>query len=89
VHQLYIDLKKAYNSIRSEVIYNILTEFGFPMKLVRLIKICPNETYSRIQVGKHLSDMFLINKCLKRRMVHISFWFMLVMLIYWTESYIL
>jgi hypothetical protein len=28
------------------------------MKRVRLIKMCLNETYSRIQVGKHLSEMF-------------------------------
>jgi len=26
------------------------------MKLVRLIKMCLNETYSRVRVGKHLSD---------------------------------
>ena len=34
-------------------------DFGIPFKLVRLIKMCQNETYSRVQVGKHLSDMFL------------------------------
>jgi hypothetical protein len=28
------------------------------MKLVRLIKICLNETCSRVQVGRHLPDMF-------------------------------
>ena len=38
--------------------YNILIDCGIPMKLVRLIKICMNETCSRVQVGKHLSDMF-------------------------------
>jgi len=27
VHKLYIDLKKAYDSVRREVLYNILFEF--------------------------------------------------------------
>ena len=39
VHHLFIDLKKAYDSVRREVLYNILTEFGIPKKLVRLIKV--------------------------------------------------
>ena len=38
VHQLFIDLKKAYDSISREVLYNILIEYGIPVKLVRLIK---------------------------------------------------
>ena len=46
--------------------YNILIEFGIPMKLVRLIKMCLNETCSRVQVGKHLSDMFPIRNGLKQ-----------------------
>jgi hypothetical protein len=37
VHQLFIDFKKAYDSVRKEVMYKILIEFGVPMKLVRLI----------------------------------------------------
>jgi len=60
VHQLFIDFKKAYDSVRREVLYKIHTEFGIPMQLVRLIKMCLTETYSRNRVGKHLSDMFLI-----------------------------
>jgi hypothetical protein len=54
VHQLFIDFKKAYDSVRREVLYNILIEFGVPMKLVRLIKMCLNETYRKVRVGKHL-----------------------------------
>jgi hypothetical protein len=34
------------------------------MKLVRLIKTCLSETYSRVRVGKHFSDMLPIkNGC--------------------------
>ena len=29
------------------------------------MKLCLNETYSRVQVGKHLSDIFPIKKGLK------------------------
>jgi len=37
VDQLFIDLKKVYDSVRREVLYNILIQFGILMKLVRLI----------------------------------------------------
>jgi len=40
VHQLFIDFKKAYDSVRREVLNNILIEFDISVKLVRLIKMC-------------------------------------------------
>ena len=66
MHQLCIDFKKAYVSIRREVLYNILIQFGIPMKLVRLIKTCLNETESRVLVGKNLSDMLPIRNGFKQ-----------------------
>ena len=65
MHQLFIDFKKAYDSVRREVLYNILSKFGIPMKLVRLMKMCLTETYSRVWVGKNLSDIFPIRNGLK------------------------
>jgi len=87
------------------------------MTLLRLIKMCLNETYCRTRAGKCLSDMFAIRNsvnqgdalspllfnfvlecAIKRvqanqealnKIVHVSFWFMLMMLIYWVEAYIL
>jgi len=53
VHQLVIDLKKAYDSVGREVLYNLI-EFGIPMKLVRLMKIYLNETISSVRVVKHV-----------------------------------
>jgi hypothetical protein len=67
VHQLFIDFKKACYSIWREVLYNILIEFGVPMKLVRPIKMCLNETNSKVRTGKYLSDTFPIQSGLKQR----------------------
>ena len=66
MHHPFIDLKKVYDLVRREVLYNILTEFGIPMKLVRLIKMCLTGTYSRVRVGKNLSDRFPIRNGLKQ-----------------------
>jgi hypothetical protein len=68
VHQLFIDFKKAYDSVRREVLYNILIEFEISMKLVRLIKMCLNETYkcSKVCTGKHLSVNFPFQNGLKQ-----------------------
>ena len=66
VHQLFIDFKKAYDSVRRETLYKILIEFGIPRKLVRLIKMSLTETYSRVQVGKNLFDRFPIRNGLKQ-----------------------
>ena len=56
VHQLSIDFKKTYNSVRREVLYNILIECGIPITMVRVIKMWAI-MYSRVWVGKHLSNV--------------------------------
>ena len=65
-HQLFTDFKKAYDSVRREILYKILIEFGIPRKLVRLVKMSLTETYSRIQVGKNVSYRFPIRNGLKQ-----------------------
>jgi hypothetical protein len=66
VHQLFIDLKKAYDSDRREVLSNTLIEFGINRKLVGIIKMCLNETHSSVRIGKNLSDKFTFQNCLKQ-----------------------
>jgi len=50
---------------RREALYNIVTEFGITVNMVRQIKLCLNATYSRIWVGRHLFEMFPFKDGLK------------------------
>ena len=73
MHHTYTDFKKAYNSVRREVLYNALIEFGMPMKLVIHIKMCLNESCNRVRLGKHFSDLFFIRNDLNPTEV-LSLW---------------
>jgi len=66
VLQLFINSRKVYDSGRREVLYNILIQYGMSKKVVRLIKRCLTETYSRVRAGKNLSGMFPIKNSLKQ-----------------------
>jgi hypothetical protein len=55
-----------------KVLENILIEVGIPMKLVRPIKMCLNQTHRKVHTGKHLSDPFPIQNGLKKWRCFIS-----------------
>ena len=65
VHQLFIEFKEAYDSVRRVVLYKILIQVGTPRKLARLMKMSLTETYSRVRVGKNVSDRFPIRNGLR------------------------
>ena len=66
MHQLSVDCKKAYDSVRREGLCNVLTLFGVPMKLVRLTQVCCSEAYSTVREGKYTSDTFAVTNDLKQ-----------------------
>jgi hypothetical protein len=47
-------------------LYNILIEFGNRTNLEGLIKMCRNETYSTVRVGKNLSGVLPVRNGLRK-----------------------
>jgi hypothetical protein len=39
LYMLFTDFRKVYDSVRRKVLYNIVTEYSIPIKLVRLNKM--------------------------------------------------
>jgi len=66
VDRVFVGYKQANDSVRMEVLYNILFEYCAAMNMVRLIKLCLNEIYSKVREGKNLSDLFPPTKGLKK-----------------------
>jgi hypothetical protein len=58
VHQLFVDFNHDCDLVRKEIFYNIFVEFGGLMKLVRLIKMCLNETCSKVRIGKNKEMLY-------------------------------
>jgi len=66
VWQVFVDFKKAYDSIHRESLYNIMYEFGIPCKLISLTKVCMNGTKYQVRVDNVLSEEFQVVTGLKQ-----------------------
>jgi hypothetical protein len=53
-------------TVRIEVLYDILIEFGIPIKLLMLIRMCTDEAYSKLRIRKNMSGAFPIQIDLKK-----------------------
>jgi hypothetical protein len=59
-----LDVLLKINYVRNEKLCGII------ISVVIIIKMFLNETYSRVQVGEHLSGMFPIKNSVKREMLY-------------------
>jgi hypothetical protein len=64
--QLFINFKNVHDSVRREVLYSILIDFGVPIKLVKLIKMYLNKAYSKVRIVKYFCENFTIHNGLKQ-----------------------
>lgn len=66
VHQLFVNFRKAYDSVRREVLYEISIEYGILKKLLRLIKMYMDGISSRVHTLNLLLDPFPVLNSLKQ-----------------------
>jgi hypothetical protein len=59
IYKIFIDFVKAYDSVRRQLLYNFIS-------VVRLIKVCLNEAYVKVRMGRILWDAFPIPNGLKQ-----------------------
>jgi hypothetical protein len=57
-HHLFVVFKAAFDSPVRYHLYNIMSEFGIPNKLIRLRRMTLTNTQCVVQVGKELSEPF-------------------------------
>jgi len=81
-----MNFKKAFDSVTRKVLYNILIEFGIPEKILKLMKICLNETYTRIRLGKHLCNIISYYEWFETRKGFISIAFIICFRVHHLES---
>jgi len=66
IWQLFIDFKKAYDSVQRKSLYNIVDKDGIPKKLVGLIKMCMENTQYQVRVENTMSEAFEVETGLKQ-----------------------
>jgi hypothetical protein len=64
--QVFVDFKKAYDSVHRNSLYNISNHSSFPDKLIKLTKIGMEEAKYRVRVDNELSSPFTVDTGLKQ-----------------------
>ena len=60
MHQIFVDFQKAYDSIRRDKLYAIMTHFGIPNKLIRLTKATMENSTYYVKIGTIVTDGFKV-----------------------------
>ena len=55
-HHLFIDFRSAYDTVKREGLYNAMSEFNIPNKLVRLTRMTMENTKNRVRIQSDLTD---------------------------------
>jgi len=58
LHNRFIDFSQAFDTVNRDVIYNSLTKYNVPDKLIKLIKLTMQRTKMKVKVNNSYSEWF-------------------------------
>ncbi|XP_062709021.1 uncharacterized protein LOC134288373 [Aedes albopictus] len=65
-HHLFIEFKAAYGSVKRNELWQITIEHGFPVKLIRLVRVTLGSSKSGVWVADEISSLFVALDGLKQ-----------------------
>jgi len=65
-HHLFIDFRSAYDTVKREQLYNAMSEFNIPNKLIGLTRMTMENTKSSSRIQSDLSDPITAKKGLRQ-----------------------
>ena len=66
IHHLFIDFRSTYDTIKRDKLYNAMSEFNIPSKLIRLTQMTMENTQSQVRIQSDLSDLIHTQRGLRQ-----------------------
>ena len=63
---IFIDFSQAFDTVNRDAIYNSLTEYNIPDKLIKLIKLTMQRTKVKVKVNNSYSEWFETKTCVRQ-----------------------
>jgi hypothetical protein len=58
LHNIFIDISQAFDTVKKDVIYNSLIKHNVPDKLIKLIKLTKQRTKMKVKINDSYSEWF-------------------------------
>ena len=66
LYVMFVDLKKAYDSVPREALWQVLQKCGVPPQMLEVIKSFHEGMYAEVRVGHDTTDCFEVQNGLKQ-----------------------
>ena len=66
LHVLFIDSRKAYDSVPRQVLWKVLEKYGVPTKMLNVVKCFYEGMHAEVRVGSTVTEMFEVQNGLRQ-----------------------